>query len=88
MHQIFCGVNLNSQTKPILFVLCSNKPHMVIFKKKIILRTSINLTCTKDYKLQLGHYSYGSLNCQAHWQTLSKIIVCATSKKKTFDPSK
>ena len=33
MYHIFWGVSLNSRTSPILFVLCSNKPHMnVIYK--------------------------------------------------------
>ena len=31
MYQTFCGVNLNSRTSPILFVLCSNRPHMNVF---------------------------------------------------------
>ena len=30
-YQIFCGVNMNSRTSLILFVLCSNKPNIDVF---------------------------------------------------------
>ena len=33
MQQLFYGSNLNSRISPILFVICSNKPHMDVFLK-------------------------------------------------------
>ena len=79
IYQVLCGVSLNSRISHILFV-----PKKIILKNSTY-RTNIiqgDLTCIKDYYLQLGHYkTIGVETVRFNGKHMRKITFYLTAKK-------